>query len=97
MKADGLPPPSHTLLVNRGETALVADLRELDAEVTGGWIHHPRSAGVTPRFLRGRRVSVPPGRHRVILGGMPRAQAAQVGWADFETMIREREAQQTRR
>jgi hypothetical protein len=33
-------------------------------------------------------------RHRVLLNGMPAAQARRVGWATFEAMIREKEIHQ---
>jgi hypothetical protein len=85
---------SYTLLLNRGYESLVVDLSQLGLEVTGGWVHYPRSERIAPKPLTGNVVSIPSGQHRVILSGMPPARASQGGWENFKAMIRERESHQ---
>lgn len=83
---------SYTLLLNRGDESLPVDLSQFGLEVTGGWVHYPHSEKTAPKPLQGKEVSIPSGQHRVILSGIPPEQAEQVGWANFEAMIRERES-----
>jgi len=82
---------SYTLLLNRGDGPLVANLGELGLEETGGWIHYSRGADNAPTQLKGKETVIPAGRHCVILSGLPETQASQAGWPTFETMVREME------